>query len=96
MADPEELIEQRRAELLALGYRLGVVNLALEWAEQSAEGSGTYFMQPAVLFLPRYLQDTEKYLKGLHLDTDRLTPRAGGVVSPDGQAHSGPTLSPGG
>ena len=89
MPEPEELIEQRRGELLALGYRPGVVNLALEWAGQSAEGSGAYFEQPAVLFLPRYLRDTEKYLKGLgvdgDLDTERLTPRAGGLDYPDGQ-----------
>lgn len=90
VVSPEELIQQRREELLDQGYRPGVVALALEWAEKSAEGSAEYFQQPAVLFLPRYLADTEKYLKGLgvdgDLDTARLTPRAGGVDGPQGSA----------
>ncbi len=88
VSSPEELIQQRREELLAQGYRPGVVELALQWAERSAEGHAIYFEQPAVLFLPRYLADTEKYLKGLgvdgDLDTARLTPRAGGIDSPEG------------
>ena len=87
MLSPEELIEHRREELLAQGYRPGVVELALEWAEKSADGSAEYFQQPVTLFLPRYLADTEKYLKGLGLndgevDTTRLTPRAGGLEDP--------------
>jgi hypothetical protein len=84
----EELIQQRREELLGEGYSPGVVNLAIEWAEKSAEGSSDYFQQPADLFLPRYLLDTEKYLKGLgaQLDTARLTPRAGGLDGPQGTA----------
>ena len=88
--NPEELIQQRREELLDQGYPPGVVNLALEWAEKSAEGTADYFQQPAALFLPRYLADTEKYLKGLgvneEVDTTRLTPRAGGIDGPQGPA----------
>ena len=88
VASPEDLIQHRREELLDKGYRPGVISLALEWAEKSAEGSSEYFQQPAALFLPRYLADTEKYLKGLGLDgevdTARLTPRAGGLESPEG------------
>jgi len=86
VSSPEDLIQHRREELLDQGYRPGVVALALEWAEKSAEGSAEYFQQPAAIFLPRYLADTEKYLKGLgvdgEVDTDRLTPRAGGLDGP--------------
>ena len=87
MASPEDLIQQRREELLDKGYGPGVVNLALEWAERSAEGHAIYFEQPTALFLPRYLADTVKYLEGLlGVDTTRLTPRTGGIDSPEGTA----------
>lgn len=70
---PDSKVEHRRQELQALGYRPGAVQIALDWATNSAEamaqyynGDGTSSVDPASL-LPRYLEDTVKYLDGLGL-----------------------------
>ena len=68
VADPSELVEQRRAELLAKGYRRGIVELAIGWAVNSAEGMANYFGKDGDLglyeqFLPKYLQDAERWIR---------------------------------
>ena len=66
--DPRELIEQRRAELVAKGYRPGMVGLAIDWAVNSAEGMANYFGRDGDLglyeqFLPKYLKDAERWIR---------------------------------
>ena len=66
--DPRELIEQRRAELVAKGYRPGMVALAIDWAVNSAEGMASYFGRDSDLelyeqFLPKYLKDAERWIR---------------------------------
>ena len=68
MADPRELVDQRRAELLAKGYRPGMVELAIDWAVNSAEGMASYVSRDGALglyeqFLPRYLKDAERWIR---------------------------------
>jgi len=71
MAKRQQLIERRRKELLAKGFRPGIVNLALEWAVGSAEGMASYVKKQGVdgaladQFLPQYLTDCEKWAKGI-------------------------------
>lgn len=72
----QQLLDKRRKELLKKGYPSGIVELALEWAESSASGMASYVMQydlsddndndaekMTVKFLPRYLKDSENYIK---------------------------------
>lgn len=69
-----EQIEGRRQELLQKGYRPGAVQIALDWATNSAEAMAQYYNGDGKgsvdvgQLLPRYLQDTEKYLDGLGLN----------------------------
>ena len=71
MASRKQLIANRRKELLARGYRPGIVELALEWAVGSAEGMASYVKKQGVdgnltdQFLPQYLNDCEKWMKGI-------------------------------
>jgi len=71
MASRKQLIAARRKELLAKGYRPGIVNLALEWAEGSAKGMATYVSKQggpdglADQFLPQYLNDCEKWARAI-------------------------------
>lgn len=57
-----------------MGYRPGVVQIALDWAVNSAEAMAEYYSDGAknrvdpTQLLPRYLRDTEKYLNGLGLN----------------------------
>lgn len=69
-------LEIRRQELLDLGYRPGAVQIALDWAKNSAESMSQYYSDddhhvPVETLLPRYLKDTEKYLKGLGLEPEK-------------------------
>lgn len=66
------MIESRRAELLAQGYPGGVVNMAMTWARNSADGMADYvsasdeqFPGLFIQFLDKYLAEAEKYIKGL-------------------------------
>lgn len=76
MASRQQLVEKRRKELLKRGYTEGIVELSLEWAQNSASGMANYVLQydlsddndndaetMTVKFLPRYLKDTEKYIR---------------------------------
>jgi len=71
MANRRELIEARRKELLNMGYRPGIVQKALDWAEGSAAGMAGYVQKMGVdgsmadEFLPQYLQDCEKWMKSI-------------------------------
>jgi len=76
MPSTRELIAKRRKELLAKGYPPGIVNLAMEWAQGSAQGMANYGLSlensdnpgedletMANRFLPRYLKDAENWIK---------------------------------
>ncbi len=71
MVSRQELIEKRRKELLAKGYRPGIVDLAMEWAQGSAQGMADYISKQggpdslADQFLPQYLNDCEKWMKSI-------------------------------
>ena len=71
MASRKELISNRRKELLGKGYRPGIVNKAIDWAEGSAAGMADYVAQMggndnlADTFLPQYLEDCEKWIKSI-------------------------------
>ncbi|MBA7661784.1 hypothetical protein ES703_69804 [subsurface metagenome] len=71
MASRNQLIAKRRKELLAKGYRPGIVNLALEWAVGAAGGMAAYVKKQGAdgdltdQFLPQYLSDCEKWAKGI-------------------------------
>jgi len=71
MASRKELISNRRKELLAKGYRPGIVNKAIAWAEGSAQGMAGYYAQMggdgnmSDTFLPQYLNDCEKWIKSI-------------------------------
>ncbi len=68
-----ELIDARRQELLAKGFRPGIVSKAMDWAWGSAEGMANYVNKQAgadgevdalaLQFLPRYLLDAEKWIR---------------------------------
>lgn len=57
-----------------MGYRPGAVQIALDWAVNSAESMAEYYSDGAknpvdpTQLLPRYLKDTVNYLNGLGLD----------------------------
>ena len=59
------LVEQRRQELLAKGYTPNQVQLALDWASNSAQGMADYIGVDSGQFLPRYLKDAENWLRGI-------------------------------
>lgn len=76
MANRQQLINKRRKELLGRGYPPGIVDLAMDWALNSAEGMASYFSQQgfsdnndndldtlAIKFLPRYLKDSENWIQ---------------------------------
>ena len=76
MASRQQLIRKRSKELLDKGYPPGIVNLAMEWAVGSAEGMAGYALNQGfsdddnndvekltVKFLPRYLKDSENWIK---------------------------------
>ncbi|KKM85873.1 hypothetical protein LCGC14_1284730 [marine sediment metagenome] len=68
-----QLIQARKRELIAKGFRPGIVSKAMDWAVGSAEGMASYTMKIdasdgrfeglTLDFLPRYLQDAEKWIK---------------------------------
>ncbi|MFH1486569.1 MAG: hypothetical protein ABIH46_10900 [Chloroflexota bacterium] len=76
MAARQQLISRRRKELMAKGYPNGIVDLAMSWALNSAEGMANYVLQQDIAdsensdvekmttrFLPRYLKDSENWIK---------------------------------
>lgn len=76
MPSRSELISKRKKELLALGYKPGIVDVAMDWATGSAEGMANYVMKQGldgdedliVKFLPQYLNDCEKYMRSFGHD----------------------------
>ena len=76
MANRQLLINKRHKELLGRGYPSGIVELAMDWALNSAEGMARYFSQQGlsddndndldtltIKFLPRYLKDSENWIQ---------------------------------
>lgn len=74
MASKDEMIEARRQQLLKKKYPPPIVELALSWADNSAEGMTKYALQGGddnhfdeikTGFLHRYLNDCEKWIKSM-------------------------------
>ncbi len=88
MPSSRQLIAQRKKELLALGYKPGIVDLAMEWAHGSADGMARYVskagLQPEgdshdrliVQFLPQYLNDCEKWMRSFGHERGEVKPPA--------------------
>lgn len=88
MPTRNELINQRKKELLALGYKPGIVNLAMEWAVGCAEGMVGYAIKVddeeqtasrdnmIVQFLPRYLHDCERWIQSFGHERGETNPQA--------------------
>ncbi len=75
VAARQKLISDHSKELLARGYPNGIVEKAMSWALNSAEGMAKYVLQQDLVdsensdvdklttrFLPRYLNDSEKWI----------------------------------
>lgn len=84
----DELISARKKELLALGYMPGIVDKAMIWAEQCAEGMIGYAQRQgfegrnsskktelANQFLPQYLADCEKYIQSFDHHPGEVKPQ---------------------
>jgi hypothetical protein len=88
MPTVNQLIGARRKELLALGYKPGIVNLAMEWAMGCADGMAGYALKVSdeseqvsrdnlvVTFLPRYLKDCEKWIQAFGHQPGEVVPEA--------------------
>jgi hypothetical protein len=88
MPTKDELIRARRQELLALGYKPGIVELSLEWAVGNADGMAGYALKGdledqrlsretlTVRFLPQYLKDCEKWIIGIGHERGEVPPQA--------------------
>lgn len=86
MATRDELIKARKDELIAKGYKLGIVDLAMEWAVGSAGGMVNYALKVdddsqgldreklLVTFLPRYLKDCENWIQAFGHEPGEVPP----------------------
>jgi len=84
MPTKDELLNKRKKELLALGYKQGIVDLAMQWAEGCAEGMANYALdsddrrsnraQLVVQFLPPYLNDCEKWMRSFGHERGEVKP----------------------
>lgn len=84
MSAKDELLKKRRKELMALGYKPGIVDLAMDWASGCAEGMANYagkaglaeepYDQMIVLFLPPYLNDAEKWMRSFGHERGEVKP----------------------
>ena len=80
MASRKDLLDNRRKELLGKGYRAGIVQKALDWAEGSAAGMAGYVQKMggdgnmADQFLPQYLEDCEKWIKSIVGEPEQREP----------------------
>lgn len=76
MANRKQLVDRRRGQLLKKGYPSGIVDLAMDWAQNCASGMASYILdedlggdndksveQLTVQFLPRYLKDSERWIQ---------------------------------
>jgi hypothetical protein len=83
-----ELIAAKKKELLAFGYLPGIVDKAMIWAEQCAEGMIGYAHRQgfeggdsskktelANEFLPQYLADCEKYIQSFGHNRGEMKPQ---------------------
>ncbi len=84
-----ELIANKRKQLLKMGYMPGIVDKAMDWAASSAEGmaryglghaddddTGSSFEQLTVQFLPPFLNDAEKYMRAFDHERGETKPGA--------------------
>jgi hypothetical protein len=84
--DPQKvrnsLIARRKKELNALGYKPGIIDLAMDWAVGCAEGMARYAGDQENLtaasnkFLPQYLRDCEKYMRSFGHERGEVKPEA--------------------
>lgn len=80
MAGRRELLSAKKKELLGKGYTPGIVQKALDWAEGSANGMADYYTggnpSPAMVtsFLPKYLEDCEKWIKSIVGEPEKPQP----------------------
>jgi hypothetical protein len=84
MPTKDDLIEQRKKELLDLGYKPGIVEKAMQWAEGCAEGMARYALgtkgsrtiksQTVVQFLPQYLNDCETWMRSFGHERGEVKP----------------------
>jgi len=88
MPTADELIRKRKQELLALGYKPGIVDMSMEWALGCAGGMVKYATraglndqetdQDALIaqFLPGYLNDCERWMKAFGHEPGEVKPKA--------------------
>jgi len=84
MASSSELIKNRKAELISLGYKPMIVYLAMEWAQGCAEGMANYVTKAGdndtsleeltYKFLPQYLNDCEKWMQSFGHEPGEVKP----------------------
>lgn len=86
MPTRDELIRKRKKELLSLGYKPGIVDLAMEWAAGCAEGMTNYVTKAGldqegnshekllVKFLPQYLNDSERWIRSFSHEPGEVKP----------------------
>lgn len=84
-----ELLANRRKQLLALGYMPGIVDKAMDWAASSADGMARYALRQGgddaagtkledltVQFMPQFLADAEKYMRAFDHERGETTPKS--------------------
>lgn len=86
MPTRNELIRKRKKELLSLGYKSGIVDLAMDWATGCAEGMVNYVTKAGleeegnsheellVKFLPQYLKDSDKWMRSFGHEPGEVKP----------------------
>lgn len=78
----DSLISARKKELIELGYKPGIVDLAMEWAVGSAEGMARYggeaenLVAAANKYLPNFLRDVERYMRSFGHERGETKPNA--------------------
>ena len=71
MASKKQLLDAKRKELLAAGYKPGIVQLSLDWAVGCADGNAAYYQKQGVSndmsveLLPAFLNDCEKWIQSI-------------------------------
>lgn len=85
MPTRNELIKQRKKELLAMGYMPGIVDKAMEWADGCAQGIANYALdlddsksereQLVIQLLPTYLKDCETWIRSFGHSPGETSPK---------------------
>lgn len=86
MPTRDELIRKRKKELLSLGYKPGIIDIAMDWAAGCAEGMANYVTKAGldqegnshekllVKFLPQYLNDSERLIRSFGHEPGEVKP----------------------